>query len=185
MMRQGRCPPSWSRWNARVEEVRRQEVTDFAAVSLSSLSWVRIATSHPVSRRNNLFMWLSLFAQGRNIQKTKGTNYSKVNYIKGITKCQHVPFNYITFYLIMLYNNLPKMADSRRWRSTTRNTASKMEDQQALTPGDKTRGAEDGGPAGADARRQDTRRRRWRTSRRWRLTTRHTAPKMEDSRRWE
>ena len=37
-----------------------------------------------------------------------------------------------------------------------------MEDQQALPPDDKTHGAEDGGPAGANSRRQDT------------------APKMED-----
>ena len=50
MMRQSRCPMSWSRWSAGVDEVRRQKVTDVPAVSLSPLSWVCIVTSLPVRR---------------------------------------------------------------------------------------------------------------------------------------
>ena len=74
----------------------------------------------------------------------------------------------------------------RRWRTsmcrrlTIGSTAPKMKDQHAPTPDDLMHCAEDGGSAGADARRPEARRRRWSTSRRRRPTIRGTAPKIDE-----
>ena len=55
-----------------------------------------------------------------------------------------------------------------------------MEGQEAPTPDDLMHCTEDGGSAGADARRPEVRRRRWSASRRRRPTIRGTAPKIDE-----